>query len=160
MHPSVYRWVEQMVGQYSLRHAKHLDIGSRDVNGGTRDLFASTHGVDIEEGPGVDEVLDAHQLRAGQYGVVTCTEMLEHDTRPWLTVAGCNRALCKGGYLLLTTRGFDETGCFPVHEYPGDYWRFSCTGVAELLISAGFDVLHTQADPEDVGVFAVGRKPS
>jgi hypothetical protein len=154
--------VEQMVGQFGLRDAVHIDIGSLDENGTTRDLFTRTWGIDFRDGPGVDEVMDAHEIRALGFtpGVITCTEMLEHDSRPWQTVAECFRVLISGGYFIVTARGFDETGCFPVHEYPGDYWRFSCTGIAELLTSAGFDVLHTQADPEDVGVFAVGRKPS
>ncbi|MCX7620228.1 MAG: class I SAM-dependent methyltransferase [Acidimicrobiales bacterium] len=59
-----------------------LEIGSLDINGSIRPLFAgasSYHGVDIVAGPGVDEIADAATwVPPRQYSVVICAEVLEH----------------------------------------------------------------------------------
>jgi hypothetical protein len=161
MHPSAHRYVQQMVGTYGLQDRAHLDIGSLDENGTTRDLFTYTVGLDYRPGPGVDFIADAHQIDGLGFtpAVITCTEMLEHDSRPWETVAECFRVLISGGYFIVTARGFDERGCFPVHGYPCDYWRYSKDGIVELLSSAGFDVLDARRDPEEIGVFVTAIKP-
>jgi len=44
-------------------------------------------GIDFIEGPGVDLVLDAHQLTSAfernSFDIVVSTEMLEHDSEFW-----------------------------------------------------------------------------
>jgi SAM-dependent methyltransferase len=162
MHPSVMAFASEAVDHYALRDLTVLEVGSYNVNGTVRDLFAGPYlGVDMRPGPGVDEVCNSRALRTlgRTFDVVVSTEMLEHDPLPWVSIRQMADVLHPGGILLLTARGYDERGCFPVHDYPDDLWRFSVEGIVHLLTGCGFDVLEAFSDPEEPGVFAVGRKP-
>jgi len=64
--------------------AKILEIGSYDVNGNLRSLFAMAGeytGVDLKEGPGVDLVSFGHEIdyADGSYDITISGECLEHD---------------------------------------------------------------------------------
>lgn len=162
MHDSVMKWVAEQVEKYDLAQRSVLDIGSYDVNGSTKPLFDGVAwlGVDSRNGPNVDVVAWADDLPFADeaFEVVTCTEMLEHDPRPWKSIPEMARVLQSGGYLLLTCRGFDERGAFPLHTYPDDIWRFTGLAVTILLSSADLRVQLVTQDPEAPGVFAVARK--
>jgi SAM-dependent methyltransferase len=83
-----------------------LEIGSCDVNGGVRPLFPTAsryHGIDVVEGPGVDEVADAADWRRTDgFDVVVSTEVLEHAPRWPDVVRNAWDALRSGGQLILT----------------------------------------------------------
>ena len=117
-------------------------------------------GIDALPGPGVDLVLNAHQLTANvkrnSFDVVVSTEMLEHDDRFWESVTLMGRVLKPQGYLLLTARG----NGFWVHDFPKDYFRFLPESFRSLLDFAGCDVLEITEDwfPGHPGVFGLGRK--
>lgn len=157
MHASVMEFVARAVERYNLAEQSVLDVGSFDVNGSPRHLFERLYvGIDMRSGPGVDHVVDAHDLsRFRHFDVIVCTEVLEHDDAPWVSLREMHSACRHGGLLILTARGYDERGCFGVHGYPGDHWRFSLTGVESLLDYTGWTVLELEKDPEAPGVFAV-----
>lgn len=155
MHASVYDWIARQVADLDLADASVLDVGSRDVNGSVRPLFGGPYtGVDMLEGRGVDLVANAHDLPypANAFDVALCTEMLEHDDRPWLTVIELARVA--SAHVLVTVRGYDQHGYFPVHDYPEDLWRYSAQGLLALLRWARLDVQDLVPDPEAPGVFA------
>ena len=158
MHPSVMWFVEREVSRHQLADLDVLEVGALNVNGTVRGLFDGAFlGVDMRAGPGVDKLLNAHDLCAagdGIFDVVVSTEMLEHDDAPWLSLASMRRCVHSDGHLLLTARGYDERGCFPLHGYPDDLWRFSVNGLAALLAHTGWKALTVEADPEAPGVFA------
>lgn len=163
MHNSVQQWVGLVVGTLGISNQSVLEVGSYDVNGSVRHLFTGDYwGVDPEIGPGVDEVGDGENLRQldDSYPVVVSTEVLEHVERPWRIVGEMARVCAPGGHVILTARGYDERGCFPVHEYPRDYWRYSVGSFRVLLEDAGLEVLQVTADPEAPGVFGLARKPA
>lgn len=160
MHGSVLTWVRRKVREHGLA-GRTVEVGSYDVNGSVRSLFPDAYvGVDMRPGPGVDVVAlgSALPFVDGWARVVVSTEMLEHDPTPWLSVAEMARVLDAGGHLLLTGRGYDERGCFPLHDYPQDLYRFSVGGVDALLRWAGLRPLEVSADPEAPGVFALAVK--
>ena len=162
MHESVRRFVAEHVDLFDLAGTDTLEVGSYDVNGSVRDLFTGSYtGVDMRCGPGVDAVAAADGLPFADrsFGAVVSTEMLEHDARPWLSVNEMGRVLRPGGWLLLTCRGFDSRGCFPLHEYPDDLWRFTTRSVRLLLEDAGMTDIRSVEDPQTPGVFAAARKP-
>ncbi len=86
-------------------------------------------GVDLQEGPNVDLVGDGahvHELLAGRrFGLGLCLDTLEHCRHPEQVIASMSR-LCD---TLILRAPF----CFPLHEHPADYWRFSPALFAIIL---------------------------
>lgn len=153
MHASVMEWVAETVRRRRLVRRSVLDVGSCDVNGSVRGLFRGPYvGLDFRLGPLVDVQGDASALpfSAETFDVVVFTEVLEHARQPFDAVDEIRRVLRPGGVLLLTTRGIG----FPLHEYPSDYWRFTVTGIEEILSASGFRRSRIEEDPQESGVFA------
>jgi ubiquinone/menaquinone biosynthesis C-methylase UbiE len=84
----------------------------------------------VTEGPGVDIVADAHNLPFddNEFEVILCTEVLEHLKSPEIAIKEMKRVLKPSGKLILTTRFI-----FPLHDVPGDYWRFTKYGLEHLF---------------------------
>jgi SAM-dependent methyltransferase len=142
--------------------ARVLEVGSFDVSGGYRSLvelhggFSSYTGVDIVEGPGVDQVCDACDVVScfgeDSFDVVINTDLLEH-VRDWRTVVSNLKRVCRpGGVIILTTR---SRGC-GYHAVPYDFWRFETTDIKEIF--ADFELMDIEKDPREPGVFAKMRK--
>ncbi len=87
-------------------------------------------GSDLREGPGVDRVLDLHDidLADDSVGWVVCVDTLEHVEYPREALREMHRVLRPGGVLVLTSV-FD----FPIHNYPHDFWRFTPEGFRSLF---------------------------
>ena len=104
MHIQCFDWVAAQLRDAEPRSV--LEIGSLDINGSVRSLFAGRvhyHGIDVVEGPGVNEVADAAEWHAGRsYEVVVSTEVLEHAPRWDRIVTHAWDAVAPGGRLLLT----------------------------------------------------------
>ena len=161
MHESVMKFVKHVVSKINLADKRVLEVGSYNVNGSVRELFkgaAEYIGVDSREGPGVDRVANAHALQyyfmPDYFDIVVSTEMLEHDPAFWLSMPEMGRVLKTGGHLILTARG----NGFPLHEHPGDYWRFMPESFRLLFDLAGCNVELIKEDPQMPGVFGVGIK--
>ena len=105
-----------------------------DVGGGSgpyRKYFPNRICIDAAAGEGVDAVGDAHDLsrfRDGEFECVLCTEVLEHLHTPQKAIDEMRRVLAPGGTLILTTRFI-----FPLHNIPGDYFRFTRYGLKHLF---------------------------
>lgn len=112
-----------------------------------RDLFPGRPyvGTDIRPGPGVDRVLDLHDLDLPD-AVVGCAlvfETLEHVEYPRRAVAELRRVMRDDGILVVTTP-FN----FPIHLHPHDYWRFTPQGMASLLQPFGHVFVDAIGNPQ------------
>lgn len=91
--------------------------------------------VDAKRGPGVDVVVDVHELTRAiapaTANAVICTSLLEHVTRPWLVVAQIAAVLVRGGVCLLTA-----PWQYNDHPDPLDCYRFSPDGLRGLVGAA------------------------
>ena len=103
MHPAVRDWVRTHT---KSNYLKVLEVGSRDINGGVRDLIAADfyHGVDLYPGPGVDQVANARNLE-GRYDLVACLEVLEHDPDASGLIQHLGRLCAPGGLVVATAGG-------------------------------------------------------
>lgn len=87
-------------------------------------------GADYIEGPGVDVVLDLHDLdlQSESVGTLICMEVLEHVERPFDALKEMYRVLKPGGLLIISA-----PMKLPIHGSPFDYWRFTPEGFKTLL---------------------------
>ncbi len=160
MHDSVLKWAAETVVDLGLTEVTPvLEVGSYDVNGSVRPLFADQAGyvgVDVVPGPGVDRVIVPPYLPWGDgtFAVVVSTEMLEHTEFPVPVLADMVRVLRPGGALLLTTR----SPGFEFHN-PPDYHRFTRAQLCAMLCDLGLGRITVQCDPQVSGVFASAFKP-
>jgi SAM-dependent methyltransferase len=125
-----------------------LDVGASI--GSYAQLFPNRIGIDIERAPGVHVVSDAHSLafRDQSFDVVLATEVLEHLPEPQRAVDEMLRVLRPGGTVLLTTRFL-----FPLHDAPGDYYRYTRFGLAYLFRQ--FEIVEIREDTDAMGTLGV-----
>jgi len=110
-----------------------LVVGSRVYDGkeDRRMRHADCLGVDMLDGLGVDRVLNLEDPLPddiGTFSHVECISVLEHSRRPWKLAANLERLLEPGGTLHV-----QAPMVWRVHNYPGDYWRFTLDGIRELF---------------------------
>jgi len=109
----------------------YLVTGQEDL-ANLRPLFPGKQyiGCDMRKGPGVDKVLNLHDidLPINTAGTVLCFDTLEHVEYPWKAIEEIYRILRPGGVAIMSS-----LMNFPVHNYPHDYWRFTPEGFKSLL---------------------------
>lgn len=105
-----------------------LDLGSGASSYG--EFFPNRVTVDIDPERKPSILADAEKLpfKDNEFNFVLCTEMLEHVKDPNKVEKEIRRVTASGGTLILSTRFV-----FPLHDIPGDYWRFSKYGLLELF---------------------------
>ena len=104
--------------------------------------FKST---DLVKEAGIDEIADISNLENFEnesVGTAICLETLEHCKEPFAGIEELHRVLKPNGVLLVSTP-FD----LGTHNYPDDYFRFTVSGLNQLLKSFGHKF-----------VFSVGQK--
>ena len=72
-------------------------------------------------------------VESNRFGVVVCTQVLEHLSDPLGTFRELARVLKPGGELFLTTNFL-----FPIHGAPYDFFRFTNFGLEYLCAESGF----------------------
>jgi SAM-dependent methyltransferase len=114
-----------------------FEFGSLQVRGqegfaDLRPLFPGREfvGADIRQGTGVDKVLDLHDidLPSESVGTVLCLETLEHVEYPQKALEEIHRILKPDGIAVISS-----VMCFPIHDCPFDYWRFTPEAFRFLL---------------------------
>jgi SAM-dependent methyltransferase len=87
-------------------------------------------GCDIRPGNGVDRIEDAQRLTFADtsVGTVLMFEILEHLPDPRAAVAEVHRVLKDDGIFAMSVP-FN----YRLHGFPTDYWRFTASGVYQLL---------------------------
>lgn len=125
-----------------------LDIGS---GGSSYDrFFPNRLSVDFDSDRNPDIVADAHELpfEDSEFEIVLCTEVLEHLIDPRKAIREFNRVLKPGGKIILTTRFI-----YPIHDAPGDYWRFTKYGLAHLFSEwDNFEIISETSNFETIAV--------
>lgn len=176
MHESSWRRMQAFrdtyLGSRQQERLRIVDIGSQDVNGSYKPLFARQPweyvGVDMAAGPNVDVVLrrpyDWRELKAASADVVVSGQAFEHIEFFWICALEIARILRPGGLccLIVPSAG-------PEHRYPVDCWRFYPDGLRAIARFAGMEVLQAETDwagtgGEDGDVWhdsvLVARKPT
>lgn len=128
-----------------------LEFGSRNVNGGIKDLIgdAKYYGVDIEDGPGVDEVCDA-RLFNGPADIVLCLETLEHCDDLDAFADAIVRNIKPGGIGLMTCASESRSPHSAIDGgplRPGEFYRnVSSKAFKKAVEKAGGKVHYEEVD--------------
>ena len=87
-------------------------------------------GCDMQEGPGVDKILNLHdiELPSGTAGTVLLMDTLEHVEYVRRAVEEVHRILKPNGILVASS-----VMKFNIHDFPYDYWRFTPEAFKSLL---------------------------
>jgi len=113
------------------------EFGSLQVEGqeglaNLRPIFPDKQyvGCDMREGPGVDRVLNIHELdlASESVGTVLMLDTVEHVEFVRKALEEVHRILKPSGILVVTS-----VMNFPIHSHPYDYWRFTPEGLKSLL---------------------------
>jgi SAM-dependent methyltransferase len=132
-----------------------LEIGSYQVAGqqgiaDLRGLFPDRKftGLDMRPGPGVDVVADVEALPQADASVGTVIAMntFEHVPRFWRGFTEIRRVLRPDGALFVSCPFY-----FHIHDYPGDYWRFTPQALRLLL---------EEYPSKIVGAYGPARRPA
>jgi SAM-dependent methyltransferase len=102
-------------------------------------------GADMREGPGVDRILNLHDidLPPESIGTVLCLDTLEHVEYPRRAMEQILKILKPGGVVIISS-----VMNYPIHDFPYDYWRFTPEAFKSLLqgFSGSFVGLAGKAD--------------
>jgi SAM-dependent methyltransferase len=87
-------------------------------------------GCDMREGPGVDKILDLHDISipSETVGTALCLETLEHVEFPHRALKEIYRILKPEGVVVISS-----AMKLHIHDYPNDYWRFTPAAFKLLL---------------------------
>ncbi|MEI6884498.1 MAG: class I SAM-dependent methyltransferase [Bacteroidota bacterium] len=129
------QFVQKYLTDLKKKEISILDIGSQDVNGTYKPLFAQPgwnyFGLDIVEGENVNIVVkDIYrwkEIKDHSFDVVISGQALEHVEFFWLTMLEISRVLKNDGLLCLIvpSSGYE-------HRYPKDCYRFFPDGLKAL----------------------------
>lgn len=163
MTPQIQSWVMKAKKDFIKNPGRVLELGSLNINGSVKEFFSDAQeyiGIDIQNGEGVDKVLNAHNIlvvfKKNSFDTIICCETLEHDINFWVTVSNIHKVLKQGGTLIITTPTFG----FPLHRYPKDYYRFGEDAYKDLFFK-GFKTLRFDfvKDIENSpGICCIGQK--
>ncbi len=128
--------------------SKTLDIGCGNTP--YVSYFPNSVTIDVSKLRKPAILADAHCLpfKNASFEVILCTEVLEHLKEPQWAIDEMERVLLDGGKLVLTTRFI-----FPLHDTPGDYYRFTKYGLRYLL--RNWERVEIEEETSTIGSIAV-----
>lgn len=138
MHGQVFDWFNYALSQRAAHeHVKPngnnvLEIGSLNINGSIKPLFTeltsnggSYLGIDLQEGPGVDIVVDGVAFRSETlFDIIVCAEVFEH-TPVWPSIiANSYNHLVPGGFFIATMAGEGRPPHSAIDTNPIRSWEY------------------------------------
>ena len=140
--------LDEQVSKYG-GDSKTLEVGAYGKPSYSR-FFTNKVGLDVREGPGVDVVGSVYELpfEDESFETVLCMVVMEHLEYPPKAIAEMHRVLKPGGRILVSVPFL-----FPIHDSPGDYWRFTKYGLQILF--KDWDIETLQAETTMNETFAV-----
>lgn len=135
------KWVKPKEG-------RTLIVGSRlfSQREDRRKRYPYAIGVDMQEGEGVDVVLDMEEFIPewmGTFAHIEVLSVLEHSRRPWLMAANIENLLEPDGTLYVSV-----PLVWRLHGYPTDNWRISPQGLRNLFEGIEWSAIRIATDDE------------
>ena len=134
-------WANTLSQLFNKPGLRVLEIGSREVTGPSKarkQLFAQATyvGMDVQAGPNVDIVGDAHRLssyfdEAEPFDLIHSSAVFEHLAMPWVVAGEIAKLLKVGGCVFVETHF-----SFTSHERPWHFFQFSDQALKVLFAGA------------------------
>lgn len=122
-----------------------LQVPGQEGSADMRPLFPDKEyvGCDMRAGPGVDRILNLHniELPSESVGTILILDTLEHVEDPRSALGEVYRVLKPDGIAVVTS-----VMNFPIHEFPFDYWRFTPDGFKSLLKNFAYQYIDFAGD--------------
>ena len=137
-----------------------LEVGSKDYGNtqNLRPLFKDKDyiGIDMEEGPGVDVIVDLTEeselirkkLGNKKFKTIFCFCVLEHCCDPFKVAMNLENLLDKNGVIFMSV-----PFSWRIHGYPNDFWRFTPEGIKILFPNLKFDMKYASLTSSNPGKF-------
>lgn len=141
--------LDHLVERYAS-DTKTLEVGAYGSPSYGR-FFNNKIGIDVRPGPGVDQVASVYELpfESESFDVVLCLSVLEHLETPQKAIEEMKRVLKPGGRIIVSVPFL-----FPIHDAPGDYWRFTKFGLRNLF-KHNWNIVELRAETTTQETFAV-----
>jgi SAM-dependent methyltransferase len=152
--PLLKAWIEGALNRYAGSGSTIVNKSALDVGCGRQPfrrqveaLGFSYAGTDARQTPEgsvdfvalIDGELPEGLERAAPFGLILCTELMEH-VADWKTAfANLARLTDVGGIVILTC-----PFVFPLHEEPYDFWRPTPHALRQFATDAGFAVVESE----------------
>lgn len=140
-----------------------IEFGARDINGSPRHLFPNAvwWGIDLVDGPAVDEVADAATWTGEPADIVVCCEVLEHADQWHGIVASMAANTAPGGRVVITAAGPERAPHSAVDGGPlrpdEHYENIEPATLLAALKAAGLSSIEVEVSGGDV--YATAVKP-
>ena len=109
-----------------------LQVPGQEIFADLRPFFPGKEyiGCDMQEGPGVDKIINLHNINmpSESVGTIIMLDTLEHVEYVRKAIEESYRILKPNGVLFISS----QMDC-PIHAYPDDYWRFTPSAFKSLL---------------------------
>lgn len=140
--------LDALVAPYASS-ARTLEVGSHGEPSYGR-FFSNKIGIDIQSGKGVDTVASVYEIPFpdDHFDIVLCMSVLEHLENPPKAIEEMRRVLKPSGKIIVSVPFL-----FPIHDAPGDYWRFTKFGLQSLFKNWEIETL--QAESKNNEMFAI-----
>lgn len=135
VHQSFHNW-RQYIGDRNDFDV--LEIGSLNINGSPRGIIEpfsrSYYGIDMQDGPGVDKVMNAAEfIMPESFDVIVCCEVFEHTPQWKQIIDNCHTNLREGGIFIATMAGETRKPHSGVHgNAPYEWEHYANIGEWEL----------------------------
>jgi Methyltransferase domain len=151
------KWQSYLSSNFNRPGVRILEVGSRNVTGGTSKKFFSQAdyvGFDFYEGENVDVIGDAHKLSSyfgeQKFDLIMSSAVFEHFHMPWLVALEIQKLLRIGGHVFVETHF-----SFGTHERPWNFFQFSDMGLRALFNGGlGFELVDSGMSNPMNGVFS------
>lgn len=179
MHKKIYREFEKICSRFDIRGCV-LEIGAVPGRSSLLNMPCLKHaaekiGINLEGQYTCKDFLiikgNANSMGCfsdGKFDAVLCNSVLEYDKYFWKTLSEMRRVTKPGGLMVIGAPGYRESRIIPffpatpvlaVHNFPGDYYRFSPQAFKEVFFDGMKDVqvISVMSVPRMIGW---GIKPS
>ena len=154
MHESSFNLMKEFIGKYVNRGVHVCDIGSQDINGCYKSLFAYQQytGLDMCAGRNVDVIAkDPYEFPFADntFDIVVSGQTAEHVKNLHLWIKEVARITKKGGIVCVIA-----PITWKEHRYPIDCWRILPDGMRFLMSEiAGLEIMEIRKEnPDCIGI--------